>query len=92
MKEYLIIPNEYMVILSTNQGDYIKIYENENGVFVKENDDELIEGTDIHIDLENFEGQEYQNMKKVLYSEILFNIKDSIPYPNIIVYDEPLVS
>ena len=89
VKEYLIIPNEYMVILSTNQGDYIKIYENENGVFVKENDDELIEGTDIHIDLENFEGQEYQNMKKVLYSEILFNIKDSIPYPNIIVYDEP---
>ena len=33
------IPNEYMVILSTNQGDYIKIYENENGVFVKENDE-----------------------------------------------------
>lgn len=89
VKEYLIIPNEYTIILSTNQGDYIKIYENEDGVFIQENGNDLIEGTDIHINLENFEGQEYQNIKKVLYGEILFNIKDSTPYPNIIVYDEP---
>lgn len=89
VKEYLIIPNEYMVILSTNQGDYVKIYENENGVFVQERGNNLIDGTNIHINLETFEDQDYQNIKKVLYSEILFNIKDSIPYPNIIVYDEP---
>ena len=88
VKNYLIVPNEYTVLLSTTQGDYIKIYENEDGIFIQKNEKNVnIEGTDYYIDLESFKGQKYKNIKKVLYNEILFNIKDSIPYPNIFVYD-----
>ena len=39
--------------------------------------------------LYDFHNQKYQNIKKVLYGEILFNIKDSTIYPNILVYDKP---
>ena len=49
----------------------------------------IIEGTNYHINLYTFENEKYQNTLKVLYGEILFNIKDSIIYPNIIVYDKP---
>lgn len=89
-KEHMIIPNDYSVLIETNDHDFIKIYEDEEGVHFKKNDqDELIEGTSTKINLYTFENQKYQNMKKVLYQEILWNIKDSTIYPNIIVYDKP---
>ena len=87
--DYLIIPNDYTVVLMTKDKKKIKIFENEDGVFVIDDEKKVINGTDKHINLEEFTGQKYQNMKKVLYGEILFNIKDSIPYPNIFVYDKP---
>lgn len=89
VKDYLIIPNEYSVILYTKNGKNIKIYEDKHGVFIEENGEKrIIEGTDFYINLEDFKNQKYQNMKKVLYNEILFNIKDSTPYPNILVYEK----
>ena len=89
-KEHLIVPNRYMVLIETIDNEYIKIYEDSEGVHFSINDkDTIIEGTNNHIDLYNFDNQKYQNIKKVLYSEILFNIKDSKIYPNIIVYDKP---
>ena len=89
-KEHLIVPNRYMVLIETVDKDYIKIYEDSEGVHYSINDkDTIIEGTNNHIDLYNFDNQKYQNIKKVLYSEILFNIKDSKIYPNIMVYDKP---
>ena len=90
VSKYLIIPNEYMVVLITKDGKKVKIYENEDGVFVCTDDNkEIIRGTDKYINLESFNNQKYKNMKKVLYGEILFNIKNSMPYPNIFVYDKP---
>ena len=90
-EEYLIIPNKYTIILRSKNKEFIKIYENNSGVYISKNDREniLIDGTDSYINLYNFDNQKYQNIKKVLYSEILFNIKESIIYPNIIVYDNP---
>lgn len=89
-KESLIIPNIYSVIIRDTNNNYIKIYENNDGIHYVYNDkDTIIEGTDVEINLYNFDNQKYQNIKKVLYGEILFNIKDSIIYPNILVYDKP---
>ena len=66
------------------------LYENDYGVIISENNKEtIVKGTNNKIDLYTFENQKYQNTKKVLYNEILFNIKDSVIYPNIIVYDKP---
>ena len=88
--EMMIIPNIYTVIIQTKNNEFIKIYEDEEGVHYNKNGkDKIIDGTNKKISLYNFDNQEYTNMKKVLYGEILFNIKDSKIYPNIIVYDKP---
>lgn len=87
-KTHLLIPNEYSVIIETAENDYIKIKEDNEGVhFIKNGQDEIIKGTDKKINLYSFENEKYSNIKKVLYGEILFNIKDSKIYPNVIVYD-----
>ena len=89
-KEKLIIPNLYTVIIQTKDNNYIKIKEDNKGIhYALNGKDEIIEGTDKEIKLFDFSNQKYQNIKKVLYGEILFNIKDNIIYPNIIVYDKP---
>lgn len=90
VKEYVIIPNDYTVIIKTYEGKFIKIYEDNNGVHYDINGkDTIIKGTDNYISLYTFKGQKYQNIKKTLYGEILFNIKDSKIYPNILVYKHP---
>lgn len=86
----VVIPNIYTVLIETSENKYIKLYEDDDGVHYVNNDiDTIIENTDKKINLYTFENQKYKNTKKVLYSEILFNIKDSKIYPNIIVYDYP---
>lgn len=90
VKERLIVPNEYAVLIQTVDNEFIKIYEDEAGVhYQKDNKDTIIEGTNNKLNLFSFENQKYQNIKKELYSEILFNIKDSKIYPNIMVYNKP---
>lgn len=90
IEERMIIPNEYSVIIQTSNNDYIKIYEDNNGVHYNKNGkDSIIKGTNTKINLYTFDNQEYKNIKKTLYGEILFNIKDSTIYPNILVYDKP---
>lgn len=89
-KDHLIIPNLYTVLIETKNNELIKIYEDNLGVHIeKNNKDKIIKNTNIKIDLYDFNNQQYKNTKKVLYQELLFNIKDSKIYPNIIVYENP---
>ncbi len=89
-KDHFIIPNTYTVLIETKDKDFIMIKEDKYGVhYVVNGKDSIIKGTDKYLELFNFSNEKYQNMKKVLYGEILFNIKDSIIYPNIIVYNKP---
>ena len=90
LDDFMVIPNLYTVIMKSADGEYIKVYEDNYGVhYVDNNRDFLIEGTGSFIDLFSFDKQEYSNIKRVLYGEILFNIRDSAIYPNILVYDFP---
>ena len=90
LKESIIVPNQYSVLIQTKNNDYIKIYEDNLGVHYNKNGkDKIIEGTNEKLDLYDFSNDKYPNIKKVLYGEILFNIKDSKIYPNILVYDKP---
>ena len=89
-EESMIIPNIYTVIIETKDHKYIKIYEDRDGVHYNiDGKDKIIDGTSNKIELYNFSKQKYENIKRVLYGEILFNIKDSKIYPNIIVYNKP---
>lgn len=90
VKSSEIIPNIYTVIIEDMNGNFIKLYEDEKGVHCSVNgNDVIVSGTNNYLNLYKFEGEKYQNIKKVLYSEILFNIKNSVIYPNILVYDMP---
>lgn len=88
--EVLVIPNKYLVILKTVNNNFIRIYEDCNGVHLEKNGkDKIISGTDKYINLYSFDNYKYKNMLKTTYGELLFNIKDSVIYPNIIVYNKP---
>lgn len=90
VKEQIIVPNLYTVLIQTKNNDYIKIYEDNLGVHYNKNGkDKIISGTNNELSLYDFTSEDYPNIKKVLYGEILFNIKDSKIYPNILVYDNP---
>ncbi len=89
VKYDLIVPNEYQVIIKTEDGEYVRILENKKGVWFEENGKkQLISGTDIELELYGFQDQDYENIKKVLYQEILMNVKDGKVYPNILAYDQ----
>jgi len=71
-------------------GMEVNITENEAGVFICEEDLEvMLEGTNSPVILPAFEGHRYSEILKVLHQEILINIYDSKPVPNYFVYRIP---
>ena len=90
LSDELIIPNLYQVELITNSGEYITIYENEAGVFIREKGKtSCIKGTDRSIILPTFKNNKYDEILKVLHHEILINIVENQPLPNYFVYKKP---
>lgn len=86
-KEELIIPNEYTVILKDSKDNIIKIYENEMGIFISQNNklETLVKSTQ-ELNLPEFEEHQYSEILKVLHQELLFNIDGEVPKPNIFGY------
>jgi len=90
VKSQNIIPNGYRVELKTADNRNILIYENETGVYIKENEKiTRLEGTNSPVKLSDFRGNKYSEILKVLHQEILINIVDSRPLPNFFVYSKP---
>ena len=84
-----IFPNEYSVCVESSGGE-TAIYENEDGIFIREGDDvEMIAGSGTPVKLPGFKDHPYGEILKVLNHEILLNIVDSKPVPNFFVYDKP---
>ncbi len=85
-----IIPNEYTVMLFRAAGKFIRITEDENGVWIYDRGKpQLLPGTASHVSLPVFNGNRYDQILKVLHQEILINIVDSQPLPNLFVYRKP---
>ena len=85
-----IIPNNYMVaIVDKNKHTYL-IYENEDGIYIKE-DDKIIPllERDKKINLPEFKQYNYSQILKVLNQEVLFNIDEDRPIPNVLSYKYP---
>ena len=86
----LIIPNEYSVQMQLKNGDFVEIQEDERGVFIKQDRKaDLIAGTGTAIHLPPFSNHPYSEILKTLNQEILINIVDSKPVPNLFVYKKP---
>ena len=85
----LIIPNQYMVLIKTKDNKIYKIVEDNKSVkIIGQSESTVVSGTENYINLKSFDNYKYSEILKVLYQEILFNIKDGAIYPNVIVYDE----
>ena len=86
----LIIPNEYTVLIYQSPKKSIRISENKDGVWLyRTKKPELLPGTGAPVNLPEFADNRYSEILKVLHQEILINILDSKPLPNLLVYKKP---
>lgn len=83
-----IIPSEYTVRLKDANGNVV-IYENEEGVYLQNNDDRTECLTSSYINLPDFGDSAYSNTLRILHHEILINIYNGLPLPNMFVYNKP---
>ena len=86
----IIVPSEYTVCMVTLSGERVRIFEDENGVWIQERDHrDLIQGTGSKVRLSAFAGHRYVSILRVLHHEILMNIIEGWPLPNFYVYRKP---
>ena len=87
IKKNVIIPNEYEVIVTENDNNIVRIYENEDGVWIEQKGKiESIKGTESKLNLPKFEEYKYSEVMKVVLHETLINIENGVPYPNFLAY------
>lgn len=78
----------YCVYLKNSEGKNIKIYENEQGIYIDIDNKVEILDESVPIKIPNFEGKEYKQQLKILFNEIMVNITKEGPKPNFIAYDK----
>lgn len=83
-----IYPSEYRVVLELINGKTTIIWEDEVGVWVKENKKKTLL-TEGHLRLPRFEENKYAPLLRILHHEILINIVNGKPLPNFFVYSKP---
>jgi len=84
----VILPPEYLVVIETENGELVHILEDEQGIWVAENDKfrRLSAGK---LSLPQFQLEEFPRVMRVLHQEVLINIVDGYPSPNYLVYSKP---
>lgn len=86
----IIVPPDYSVFLTLSDGSYITIREDENAVWISEDNRKIaVSGTESKLQLPDFKEYKYPQILKVLHQEILINIINSKPVPNFFVYKNP---
>ena len=82
-------PSEYRVHICDRSGKEIEVFEDEEGVWVKEN--EHIEPLTLseRVNLPRFDGHPYAAWLRALHGEMLVNITPFGPVPNLWVYPRP---
>lgn len=90
VKNEIIVPSEYLVHLETVEGTKIQILENENGVWeISGKGASVFPQTSSQLHLPDFSGKKFNLVLKELHHEILINIIDGKPVPNLMVYEKP---
>jgi uncharacterized protein len=87
VREEIVVPSEYRVVLALADGGTAQIREDERGVWIVEDGRQtLLEGTDAQVNLPPFEGHRYPRIMRVLHQELLVNVVGGQPVPNLFVY------
>lgn len=83
-----IAPEEYTVEVTTKQGATAAICEDETGVFVSEGGTRTYI-TESPVRLPRFETSPHAKFLRALHQEVLINVVDGKPVPNLFVYKKP---
>ncbi|MHC4537213.1 MAG: hypothetical protein ACYS6K_24990, partial [Planctomycetota bacterium] len=83
-----IIPSEYTVRLNTSDDKEIIITEDQIAVRIQKGEKRL-SLTEGNINLPKFKGHPQAGLLRILLHEILINIVDTKPVPNLMVYSKP---
>jgi hypothetical protein len=90
VKSEIILPPEYRVVITQEDGSKVQVAENDKAVWVGNATNEVIvTGTQIPVKLPAFEGQRYSQILRVLHQELLINVTTNGPVPNFFVYKKP---
>lgn len=88
IKSEIIVPSEYLVHLELTNGKSLDIQENEEGVYVHENNLQLVL-SESPLKLPSFSDKKFGSILAVLHHEVLMNIDEGLPLPNFLVYQKP---
>jgi hypothetical protein len=92
IKSDVILPPEYRVVLTKEDGGKLQIAEDEYAVWITDSTNRAtIAKTEIPVKLPTFEGSKYPQVLRVLHQELLFNITPEGPVPNFFVYKKPWI-
>ena len=80
--------SDYSVIVLSTTGEYIRISEDEYGIFLDRND-HRVSLSESPVSLPTFQDHTYAHLLRILHHEILINIVDGRPVPNFLVYAKP---
>jgi hypothetical protein len=84
-----IVPPEYLVSLQTAAGA-VTIREDEDAVWIGESGrTAALDGTRRRLKLPDFSGHRNSRVLRVLHQELLFNINEAGPVPNLFAYSRP---
>ena len=84
-----IVPPEYVVAMETAAGP-VTIRENADAVWIEESGrSAALDGTRRPVALPDFSGHRYPRVLRVLHQELLYNINEAGPAPNVFVYPRP---
>ncbi len=85
----VIEPSNYRVTLIDRSGNEVTIFENEDGVWLQEN--ECVEPLTVgeRVNLPRFDGHPFAAWLRALHAELLVNITPFGPVPNLWVYPRP---
>ncbi|QJW88767.1 hypothetical protein HNV11_04910 [Spirosoma taeanense] len=91
VQQEIIVPSEYLVHLVLNDGRIIQIREDETGVWLVQPDRKAkrMDGTRSPLTLPRFSSNTYGLILRVLHQEILINVLNNKPLPNLFVYQKP---
>jgi hypothetical protein len=93
LRDDVILPADYTVVVHTRDGVEVRLFENEQGLFIESNTEthkrERIPGTESPVRLPDFERFKYPAVLRVLHQELLVNVTTNGPVPNFFVYPKP---
>lgn len=85
--EIVLLPSEWSVLITTRKGDRVRLFEDENAVWLEEQErTEAVPGTLAPVRLPRFSEHRYPAILRTLHHEILINIVAGQPVPNLHVY------